>query len=68
MSQYRCGQGHPTPIHTQCLPTYTHTKKNIENTNFGQTDGRTDKASYRVVSPQLKREEEKEEDGEEKQR
>ena len=67
MSQYRCGQGHPTPIHTQCLPTYTHTKKKHKKHPFW-TDGRTDKASYRVVSPQLKREEEKEEDGEEKQR
>ena len=64
-----CGQGHPTPIHIQrpSQPPFQHTKS-FYNTRFPafqlnhlyrltdrQTNWRTDKASYRVACPQLKR-------------
>ena len=64
-SQYRCGrvgrgiQPPSTPIPIPNTQTYT---KSIKNTRFptfqiddhGRTNGRTDKASYRVACPQLK--------------
>ena len=39
-SQYRRGQGHPTPIQTPCPPTNTHTQNGpTDRWNDGPTDG-----------------------------
>ena len=64
------GQGHPTPILTPSPPSspqvpHSHAQKAYKmlvstlldscSRTDGPTDGRTDKASYRVACPQLKR-------------